>query len=74
MPLMADGYVSYTTKNGDTYDLLAIAAYNDEKMASYIIKANPQHMKTLVFEEGVVLKIPVLENAQLPSTLPPWRR
>lgn len=74
MPSMADGYIDYTTRNGDTYDLLAIAAYNDEKMASHIIKANPQHMKTLVFEEGVALKIPLLKNVQLPSTLPPWRR
>lgn len=67
-------YTEYTTRNGDTYDLLAIAAYNDEKMASYIIKANPQHMKTLVFEEGVKLKIPIVEERKRSSTLPPWRQ
>ena len=74
MPLTGDEYVEYTTRSGDTYDLLAIAAYDDEKMASYIIKANPQHMKTLVFEEGVLLRVPKLEKAKRPSTLPPWRR
>ena len=67
-------YTEYITRSGDTYDLLAIAAYNDEKMASHIIKANPRHMKTLVFEEGVVLKIPELDKTKLPSSLPPWRR
>lgn len=74
MSLTANQYIEYITRSGDTYDLLAIAAYNDEKMASCLIKANPQHMKTLVFEGGVKLKIPVLEKAKLPSTLPPWRR
>lgn len=74
MSSAANGYVEYTTRCGDTYDLLAIAAYNDEKMASYIIKANPQYMNILVFEEGVTLKIPVLGSVKLPSTLPPWRR
>lgn len=67
-------YTEYITRDGDTFDSLAIAAYDDEKMASNIIKANPQHMKTLVFEEGVVLKIPEVEKTKLPSSLPPWRR
>lgn len=66
-------YTEYITRSGDTYDLLAIAAYNDEKMSSCIIKANPQHMKTLVFEEGVKLKIPLVEEKKRSSTLPPWR-
>lgn len=74
MSSMVKKYTEYTTRNGDTYDLLAIAAYNDEKLASRIIQANPLHMKTLVFEEGVLLKIPILERVELPSTLPPWRR
>ena len=74
MSSMVKKYAEYTTRNGDTYDLLAIAAYNDEKLASRIIQANPLHMKTLVFEEGVLLKIPILERVELPSTLPPWRR
>lgn len=70
----ADEYVEYTTKKGDAYDLLAIAAYDDEKMASHIIKANPQHMKTIIFEAGVKIKIPILEKTKIPTTLPPWRR
>ncbi len=71
---MSDGYAEYTTKKGDAYDLLAIAAYDNEKMAGHIIKANPQYMKTLVFEAGVKLKIPILEKTKLPASLPPWRR
>lgn len=64
----------YVTRSGDSFDLLALAAYNDEKMASVIIQANPLYMDTLIFEAGVRLKIPVVESAGRPSTLPPWRR
>lgn len=67
-------YKEYTTRAGDTFDLLAIAAYDEEKMASYIIQANPLHMGTIVFEAGVKLKIPVLNKTETPTTLPPWRR
>lgn len=67
-------YVEYTTRAGDTFDLLALAAYNDEKYASRIIGANPLHMGVLVFDAGVKLKIPVMAETELPATLPPWRR
>ena len=69
-----NGYKEYITRAGDTFDLLAIAAYDEEKMASCIIQANPLHMGTLIFEAGVKLKIPVLDKTETPSTLPPWRR
>lgn len=67
-------YKEYTTRAGDTFDLLAIAAYDEEKMASHIIQANPLHMGTIVFEAGIKLKIPILNKTEKPSTLPPWRR
>lgn len=68
------GYRDYITRAGDTYDLLAIAAYDDEKLASYIIQANPLHMDTIVFEAGVTIRLPILDVTTVPSTLPPWRR
>lgn len=54
--------------------MLAIALYDDEKKASHIIKANPNHMGTLIFEAGVNLRIPILDITDVPETLPPWRR
>lgn len=69
-----NGYQNYITKDGDAYDALAIDAYDDEMMASHIIQANPRHMETLIFEAGVSLRIPVLENVERPESLPPWRR
>ena len=70
----ADQYVEYVTRSGDTYDLLAIAAYNDEKMASHIVQANPLYIGTVVFEAGIKLRIPALGKMKRLSTLPPWRR
>lgn len=67
-------YQDYVTRSGDTYDLLAIAFYADEKKASYIVKANRRYMGTLVFEAGIQLRIPVLSIKEKPTTLPPWRQ
>ena len=52
-------YIEYTTRLGDTFDRLALQAYNDEKMAG---------------EDTVSLRIPIFENAAQPETLAPWRR
>lgn len=64
----------YITKEGDTFDFLALAAYNEERMASVIISENPDYADVLIFEAGVTLLIPVVENIETPDTLPPWRR
>ncbi len=72
--VLVKGYQEYVTQEGDAYDALAIDFYEDEILASHIIQANPQYMETLIFEAGIKLWIPVLENMERPATLPPWRR
>ena len=67
-------YIEYTTRLGDTFDRLALQAYNDEMMAGEISKANPDYADVLVFDGTVQLRIPVFENAAQPETLAPWRR
>lgn len=73
---MADivGYNTITTIEGDTFDRLALEYYNDEKQASLIIGQNLDYCSVLIFNAGVTLKIPIVENLELPETLPPWRR
>lgn len=70
---MANSYFIYTTKAGDTFDILALDAYNEETKATVIIQANPQHAHILVFAAGVELKIPIIE-ASAAASLPPWKR
>lgn len=67
-------YIDYTAQRGDTFDQIALAAYNEERMASVIIGANREYIDVLIFEGGERLKIPVVEMAETPETLPPWRR
>lgn len=61
------------TISGDTFDLLALIHYDDDKLASEIIRANPDYCDTLIFDAGVRLLIPDVETTT-PETLPPWRR
>lgn len=65
---------THTTVEGDTFDSLALQYYDDEKMASTIIQANPDYCDTLIFEAGITLTIPAVSTVALPETLPPWRR
>lgn len=74
MPDNAAVYFEHTTVDGDTFDALALEYYNDEMAASQIIAANPDYCDTLIFEAGVVLRVPVIDGVEVPSTLPPWRR
>lgn len=68
------GYIKYTAKGGDTFDSIALAAYNEERMASTIIAANLDLSDVLIFEGGELVQIPIVETATTPDTLPPWRR
>lgn len=65
-------YWIYKTLHGDTWDAIALDFYNDEKYASTIIQANPNYIGTIIFEAGIELKIPIIDDTAA-STLPPWR-
>lgn len=66
-------YLEYETIQGDTFDSIALDFYDAEKYSNIIMQANTQHIKTLVFNKGIKLVIPVIEE-EAESTLPPWRR
>ena len=69
---MAD-YLRYKTRAGDTFDAIALDFYNSEFEAMRVAAANPEYASTVVFDAGVLLKIPLV--AQSPSeALPPWKR
>jgi hypothetical protein len=68
------GYRNYITRAGDTFDALALTMYNEEKLSHYIIGFNPDHADVIIFGANVSLRLPIVENAEMPETLPPWRR
>lgn len=71
---MSNKYYKYETLEGDTWDSIALDFYNNEFKATDIMKINPEHMKTIVFQSGIILKIPTIEEERISSTLPPWKR
>lgn len=67
--------ISYTTEQGDTFDLIAKKCYDNELMMGKIIDANPKYNGVMVFPSGILLSIPDTETAgQESSTVPPWRQ
>lgn len=64
----------HTTVKGDMFDTLALQYYDEEKLASLIMQANPDYCDVLIFDEGIELIIPDAPATALPETLPPWRR
>lgn len=68
------GYRHIKTVEGDTFDGLALIAYDDEFKSGLIMDANPYLCGVLIFEAGVEVRIPILDGAESAETLPPWRR
>lgn len=68
------GYRDYRTRVGDTFDALALSMYNEEKLSHYIIEFNPNYADVVIFEANVPIRLPIVESAEMPVTLPPWRR
>ncbi|MBR1658157.1 MAG: tail protein X [Synergistaceae bacterium] len=67
---------TYTTKQGDTWDLIALRMYPSigaEKLTDILIAANPKHVHTVIFSGGVELNIPDVEIPAI-TNLPAWKR
>lgn len=81
-------YTDYTTKAGDRWDMIAYKAYGtvetitledggEVNAMSHIINANPDVPIDSVLQEGLLLKIPVIVNANVKTEaelVPPWKR
>lgn len=66
---------TYTTKQGDTYDLIALRMYPDrgaEKLTDVLIDANPKHVRTVIFSGEIEINVP---DADIPAvtSLPAWK-
>lgn len=67
-------WLEYVTSQGDTFDSLAMDLYDDECLSSEIIAENPFYADVLIFEAGVTLYLPVIENLEDASSKPPWEQ
>lgn len=64
---------TYTTTQGDMWDLIAKRLYNDEASLNVLLEANQQYADIVVFPAGIVLEVPEY-IVPVTSMLPPWRR
>ena len=60
--MMTSGY-TYTARQGDTFDSIALDLYEDERYASELLWVNPALCEVLVFEGGEVLSLHVVQAA-----------
>lgn len=66
---------TYTTKQGDTWDIVSLLAYGSQIHVDKLISANFAQRNVAVFGAGVVLSVPEIPAAeQESSNVPPWRR
>ena len=63
----------YTTKSGDTWDVIAKEVYGSEYHADVLMAANPQEIDTFIFNAGVELNTPALKMCATTATLLPGR-
>lgn len=63
----------YTTVQGDTWDIIALKMYKDERYMNVLLDANPSYNTTVIFPAGATLKVP---DVVIPEyiNLPPWKR
>lgn len=65
----------YQTIQGDTFDKIAKKIYDDEFLMDVLIKANPEHSRTVIFPAGVSLNTPSVPSKKVSAQkLPPWKR
>lgn len=64
--------MTYTTKQGDTWDWIARRVYGSERKFPYLMQQNPQYMDVFIFDGGVKLNCPELPQT-VSETAPAWR-
>lgn len=66
--------MTYTTKQGDTFDLIAWKVLGSCNYVESLINANREHVDTFIFSAGVELTIPDIEEETKSTTRPPWKQ
>ena len=49
--------MTYTTIQGDRWDMIAFKVYGKEAYMSQLLEANKQHRETYIFPAGVVIAV-----------------
>lgn len=66
--------MTYTTVQGDMWDLISHKVYGTTRFTDVLISANSQYNKVLIFSAGIVLDVPEVEESVSSDHLPPWKQ
>lgn len=64
---------TYTTIQGDMWDIIAYKVYGNEYLMEALLHANPQYMGVSIFSAGVILNVPEIKEKEKKDK-PPWMR
>lgn len=64
---------TYTTTQGDTWDMIAYRKLGSTNYTDRLISANTEHVGTILFPAGVTLRLPEITE-KTSGDLPPWKR
>ena len=64
---------SYTTVQGDTWDMIAYRKLGSTDYTDQLVSANLEHVGKLLFPAGVTLRLPEI-GSKPNANLPPWKR
>ena len=65
---------TYTTRSGDTWDLIAYEQLGSCRYVNLLIEANQGYIDTAIFSAGTILTLPEITAETKTENLPPWRR
>ena len=65
---------TYTTVQGDTFDLIAYKIFGSNNYLDLLMEANEDKLNIFVFSAGEVLNIPEFDESNTIKKLPPWRQ
>ncbi len=63
---------TYTTKQGDMWDLISYNLFESTNAIIPLMQANPEHSETFIFPAGVELNVPDFDEILEPEVVPPW--
>jgi phage tail protein X len=63
---------AYITMQGDAWDAIAFRLWGEERQFMELVRANPEHLDTVTFPTGVVLRVPPAPPRSVRQDLPPW--
>jgi phage tail protein X len=66
--------LTYITKDGDRWDLIAYKFYGDPYLYPVLLSANPELCTLFILPGGKKVNIPVLYVEEEEEVNPPWQR